>query len=180
MAYYNITNGEGIADFNAASLTRPVAANETIEMGQLMKLVDNEWVGAEAADAGSATVAGPALYHAFHPSTDAQAIQAGFPNGTAVIRGFGTVPTKIIETDMFVDGQTYTDNVTNLTVANDGKYTPAGNGNTVYGQVVKGPWTKAVNGHAPVGASAYYKGTGHARLSVITVRTVYIPQVATA
>ena len=161
-----------------------LAAEETdVERGSLPKVnSDNEWELAGAADAGDATTPGAFLYMALQPQDDLVAGMAGnvgqgavsASEGQPVINALAVQPSQQIETDMF-DAEANWVVGGWCSVGADGVFTTHSTGETAIAKVDAVPATRWVN-NAP--AVVGWR-TGNSK-SVITLTTLYVPNMATA
>lgn len=184
--YLNVLNPlTGYASMGQVQHVAPVAASPggTIERGTLMKLDSGEFKVASVP--GSSTTMGDFVYLALIPVSDYHALMAGVggagsvpvANARPVLTGLAISPTLEIETDMFTGTPavgtylTIGDGANGTTV---GKFCAhANSGETVIGQVIKAAASKWVNNAAAV--TGWRTG---GQLSVITIRTMYVPQFA--
>ena len=182
MGYFNVLKG-AYPTLQQIDKTLAMKTGETGIVRGSALYIDNsgsapEWALAGAANAGNATTPGAYLYYALQPQTDLQAAMAGNSGQGAVSAAVGQPRLTGISCGMPMEFQTdqYTGTLTagqQLTVGADGKLVAHATGNTVYGQVTVAAAAKWVNN--AVAVTGWRTGN---TVNVITVRAMYLPQIA--
>lgn len=182
--FLNVLKG-AYPGLNQVDKTLPMKPGESIERGSLMKInASSQWELATDSDAGAVDTPGAYLYVALMAGDDLVAGMAGnvgsgvfsAATGNPQLTGLALSPSMQIETDMFTDDSNDTFAVGDFcAVGADGKFVKHADDKTAIARVDAVPAARWVNN--AVAVTGWRTG---ANVSVITLTTMYIPNLSTA
>lgn len=172
MSYLNVLKGDALLSLSQINTVRAIDDAETgITRGSLLRInAQNKFVRTanDVASQGDANSPGPFIYIALHENDDSDVQMSG------VMSALDTKQDMLIETDAYDDTQAYTVGQFLMAGAN-GKWVPHVTTKTAIGKVVKTPYKKFDN----KAKLTKYQFSG-APIDVLAIRTLYIPNLATA